>query len=264
MRGLPLPSSSPCTPAPSRVLLILRLDNQPLMTPSRMTQEPNLPTVVTQSSAYQNLSSALNTIPAADVPTQGSKKRWSLFRGLNMFGSTPGNGRPGEVTPPGSPEDGSSTASGDTLPDPNSAIAVAKPVSRPITPPHQACSFRFSLGEYRVRPEQESTNRLVTPPQLPHAAESLLRSRESGAGNGIANRAESDARTRSRTREIRPLKPRAHELVTARYSGRALAEWGQVVAECRNFYVRRRQEGVPRDSLVETPTLGVENFRSPG
>ncbi|KAK4937193.1 hypothetical protein LTR10_022098 [Elasticomyces elasticus] len=261
MRGLPLPSSAPCTPAPSRVLLILRLDNQPLITPSRMAAETSLPAMVTQSSAYQNLSSALNSIPAADVPAQGSKKRWSLFRGLNMFGSTPGNSRPGEVTPPGSPDDGSPTASGDTLPGANGVIAVPKPASRPITPPHQACSFRFSLGEYRARPEHESPGRLTTPPQLPHIAENLLRARES---SGNTSRANNDTIMRNRTREVRPAKPRAHELVTARYSGRALAEWAQVLVECRNFYGRRRQEGVPRDSLVETPSLGVENFRSPG
>ena len=50
-------------------------------------------------------------------------------------------------------------------------------------------------------------------------------------------------------------------LVASKYAGRALAEWAQVVSECDNFFERRRDEGVPCDSMVETPTLGVESFR---
>lgn len=48
------------------------------------------------------------------------------------------------------------------------------------------------------------------------------------------------------------------------YVGRALAEWTLVVNECQNFFIRRRNEGVPTNKLVETPTLGVESFRRPG
>jgi hypothetical protein len=51
---------------------------------------------------------------------------------------------------------------------------------------------------------------------------------------------------------------------SARYAGRALAEWGQVVAECQGFFERRKDEGVPTNRLVETPTLGVESFRMYG
>jgi hypothetical protein len=61
-----------------------------------------------------------------------------------------------------------------------------------------------------------------------------------------------------------PVKPQEHEMGTARYAGRALVEWAQVMHECHSFYTRRKQEGVPKDSLVETPTLGVENFRMMG
>lgn len=53
----------------------------------------------------------------------------------------------------------------------------------------------------------------------------------------------------------------SHPLVASKYVGRALAEWAQIVSECDSFFARRRDEGVPCDRMVETPTLGVESFR---
>ncbi|OAG40195.1 hypothetical protein AYO21_05673 [Fonsecaea monophora] len=276
MRGVVAPSSAPCSPAPSRVLLIIRTDSQPIMTPSKTHFERYLPpAIVTQSSPYQNHSSVLSTIPTADSPAQGNRKRWSLFRGLNVFG-TPGNNRPGEVTPPGSPEEHSVTPANDS-PGPNSAILAPK---RPATPPHQAFSFKFSLELLPGRTSIESKNRVLTAPQLPPNARSILTARRSsesagsntsnstgsgpGSGSSRGSAMSSDDRVRARAMEVKPLKPRDHEMSTARYSGRSLAEWNQVLNECRSFYGRRKQEGVPRDSLVETPTLGVENFRMLG
>lgn len=54
---------------------------------------------------------------------------------------------------------------------------------------------------------------------------------------------------------------RNERVVASKYAGRALAEWAQVVCECDNFFERRRNEGVPSDELVETPSLSVETFR---
>lgn len=51
------------------------------------------------------------------------------------------------------------------------------------------------------------------------------------------------------------------KVVASKYVGRALAEWAIVVTECDSFFARRRDEGVPYDRLIETPTLGVEFFR---
>ncbi|KIW93749.1 uncharacterized protein Z519_05064 [Cladophialophora bantiana CBS 173.52] len=281
MRGVIPPSSAPCSPAPSRVLVIIRTDSQPIMTPSKTHFERYLPaSIVTQSSPYQNHSSVLSTIPAADSPAQGNRKRWSLFRGLNVFGS-PGNNRPGEVTPPGSPDDSGVSTSGDG-PGPNSAITAQK---RPTTPPHQAFSFKFSLEFLQGRTNLENKNRMLGAPQLPPNAQSILmarRSSESGGSSSSGNSSDggsssssrsggsagsansNDTRARGRVAEVKPLKPKEHEMGTARYSGRSLAEWAQVLNECRSFYSRRKQEGVPRDSLVETPTMGVENFRLMG
>jgi hypothetical protein len=259
MRGLVPPSSAPCSPAPSRILVIIRTDSQPLLTPSNTNFEKHAnPTVVTQPSPYQNHSSVLNTIPAADLPAQATKKRWSLFRGLAGLG-TPGNNRPGEVTPPGSPDDQGTPVANDNH-DPNGAITARK---RPITPPHQAFSFKFSLEYFAARPNLENKNRMISAPQLPFNAQNILKSRQSTDSNSASSNTSSstDSKGKAKVKAIQPLKPKAHEMNTARYSGRALAEWAQVLQECRSFHTRRRQEGVPRDSLVETPTMGVENFR---
>ncbi|KAI6783793.1 uncharacterized protein J7T54_001669 [Emericellopsis cladophorae] len=61
-----------------------------------------------------------------------------------------------------------------------------------------------------------------------------------------------------------PVKPAGLYVNNAVYTGRALAEWGQVIWECNNFADRRRDEGVPGIAQVEVPLLGVESFRKPG
>ncbi|KAI0025385.1 hypothetical protein F4780DRAFT_325527 [Xylariomycetidae sp. FL0641] len=58
-----------------------------------------------------------------------------------------------------------------------------------------------------------------------------------------------------------PVEPKGIHATGVKYSGRALAEWGLVVAECNSFVDRRRDEGVPGLSDVEVPSLGVEGFR---
>ena len=276
MLGLVPPSSAPCSPAPSRVLLIVRTDSQPIMTAPKMNFEKYLPrSIVTQNSPFPNHSSILNTIPAADSPSTGNKKRWSLFRGLNVF-NTPASGRPGEVTPPGSPDDNVASTSSDT-PGPNSAITAPK---RPATPPHQAFSFKFSLEYFAARPNLENKNRVVIAPVLPPNAQAILKGRQStdsgsgssGASSSGASKASfgsgvtgsSTTRGKATAKEVKPVKPKEHEMSTARYSGRSLTEWAQVLHECRSFYFRRKQEGVPRDYFVETPNMGVESFRLMG
>jgi hypothetical protein len=59
-------------------------------------------------------------------------------------------------------------------------------------------------------------------------------------------------------------KPEGAAANSSRYAGRALAEWAIIVHECQNFFERRKNEGVPSNKWVETPTLGVEAFRRPG
>ncbi|KAF6826010.1 gpi inositol-deacylase [Colletotrichum plurivorum] len=61
-----------------------------------------------------------------------------------------------------------------------------------------------------------------------------------------------------------PLRPEGLYTKRAVYTGRALAEWSIVVAECNGFVDRRRDEGVLGLSEVEVPLLTVEGFRKIG
>lgn len=289
MRETPPPSCTPCSPAPNRYLVIVRTDSQPILSASMTNFEKYLPSsLINQTSPYQNHSSALSSIPAADSPTQTSKKRWSLFKGFNVFGPLPGNQRPGEVTPPGTPDEKTTPDSSTEnlpAPGPNSAITTNQAPSRPATPPHQTFSFKFSLEWNNQRSAEQRNPRKMTPPTLPTNAQNTLNklqnrqssgsggsgsgsttsiSATSSTGTGTSTSTSEDARMRTRNGEIRPLKPMPHEIPIARYSGRALAEWRQVLVECGHFYHRRRLEGVPRDNLIETPTMGVETFRLAG
>ena len=248
MRDLCPPSSTPCSPAPSRCLVIIRTDSQTLPPSAFSSFDKFLSQgLLNQNTPYQRSSSILNAIPNADSPTQGGpKKRWSLLKMLGPFASVPGNNRPGEVTPPQSPgEDG--------LP------LGEKPISRPTTPPHQAFSFRFSLEWIENRQNLTNRNRKIHPPQIPPNGQTILDERRTSHSSSSA-----DSKKSVRNGGVKPMKPVGRDLDAARYSGRALAEWTQVLTECKNFYLRRKQEGVPRDSLVETPTMGVETFRMAG
>ncbi|KAI2624754.1 DUF1765-domain-containing protein [Xylaria nigripes] len=60
---------------------------------------------------------------------------------------------------------------------------------------------------------------------------------------------------------VNPIEPTGSFAKNVKYSGRALAEWGLVVAECNSFVERRREEGVLGLQDVEVPALGVEGFR---
>lgn len=236
MLGSALPSSAPCSPAPARRLIIIRTDSQPVPPSLANSFDKFLtPGALNQPSPYKRHSSLLNNIPPADSPTQ-SKKRWSILKTLL---GTPGNSRPGEVTPPAGEE---TTALDPLLFDGLSIRSTPEEEPRPVTPPHQAFSFKFSL-EWLERPIWPSKNRQLLAPTLPAPAQVLLH-----IHRGV-------------TPEIKPLKPAAEDLRTAKYSGRALAEWALIVIECQNFFERRKEEGVPNNRLVETPTLGVESFR---
>ncbi|KAL8365922.1 hypothetical protein RB595_004616 [Gaeumannomyces hyphopodioides] len=58
-----------------------------------------------------------------------------------------------------------------------------------------------------------------------------------------------------------PVRPVGIYETSARYAGRALAEWSLVVSECNSFVDRRREEGILGLGEVEVPALGVEGLR---
>jgi hypothetical protein len=59
---------------------------------------------------------------------------------------------------------------------------------------------------------------------------------------------------------VSPVRPSGIYAGNATYAGRALAEWGIVVAECNSFVERRRDEGVLGLGDVEVPSLGVDGL----
>ncbi|RMD44448.1 hypothetical protein DV735_g743, partial [Chaetothyriales sp. CBS 134920] len=235
MRNLCPPSTAPCSPAPSRSLVIIRTDNQAL--PSNVFS--SLDPFLSPGLANQQPS------PVAASSQSGTKKRWSLLKMLGPFASAPANTRPGEVTPPPSPE----------------RTGPSESENSSGTPPHHMTfSFRFSLEWVESQDARAAKHSKLSRPQIPAIGQKTLDCRTDSVSSSESDK----SGTSTARRDIAPLKPTDRDLAAARYSGRALAEWAQVLAECQNFYLRRRHEGVPRDSLVETPTMGVETFRMLG
>ncbi|KUJ07557.1 DUF1765-domain-containing protein [Mollisia scopiformis] len=267
------PSTAPCYPAPGRRLLIIRNDNQ--------SPAANLflgfdgivnASGTTQASAYKRHSSLsglakLNTAetsspkPTSDLPTTApNKKRWTFMGKMLPSAMTPTQET---ASPTEQPRVSSPTK---TLEDARRETAISR--SRPTlhskssstdseTPPaissHRAYCFKFSLEWARdfektppqpqSQPARAGAERRICPPRLPSAAQAMLGAKVPGTSKEISAK---DPGARGRT---------------AKYAGRALAEWALVVGECNNFVERRRSEGVPGLKWVEVPTLGVEGFR---
>ena len=120
------------------------------------------------------------------------------------------------------------------------------PTPTPSPPPtHRSYSFRFSL-EWVDKRFGTYQNMRLQPPRLPLPAQVLLQQK------GV------------HTDAVGSVQPTGKAATSSRYAGRALAEWTFVSHECQNFFDRRKNEGVPTNKQVETPTLCVEAFRRPG
>lgn len=248
MRNRAPPSTNPCSPAPGRMLLIIRTDAHNRGT-SFTSFDKLMPQGANQSSPYTSHSSMLSKVPEADAQQTTTKKRWSILRSIGLFNG-PANNRPGEVTPPGSPDTSNVEGANNRQPGSNKEQQA---ISRPSSPPPRPLNFRFSLEYSNSRPQLPVKGRKLPLPSLPHTSQKVL---------DDINRFEGmSSQEILAIKEIRPLKPRPEELSTARYSGRALSEWAQVVHECKNFYMRRKQEGCRSDIAVETPCIAVESFR---
>lgn len=255
------PSSAPCPPAPGRSLLIIRDDvptassgmflpfdsimSQPSRTQATAYERYGLSRQLSHTSKYQ-------IFGGPDEPSHSAKfakKRWASLRSLMPFtglgggrsrNSLPGSGIfPGQEERPGSISDDKppgGNRSRDKQPkvegDAGSAIR-----------PHHGQSFRFSL-EWTEKPSRLEKSRFDPQrPKLPVTAQAFLES--IGPNRNMGD----------------PGEPKGIALLVSKYAGMALAEWELVVNDCQNFFERRRAEGVPTDSQVETPTLKVESYR---
>lgn len=287
-------SSAPCTPAPGRRIIIIRCDNQ--LSPVNLFVSFDRvvpPAPPDQVISHRRTGSSGSTGSDGQPP----KKRWGLFR--SMFSNS--SSRSTDSIGSGNSSDDSDSGSTDMTMTPDSRCMddhdqtpsnSTDDLIRPKTP-HQPFFFKFSL-EWMDRPQWPTKNKRLFTPCLPVASQLHVQHRRSPAKSSEFDRASENlpisedtddmtpgdstdpsdcpskpapvTRPRAPTTKDSPLPdlpaPPAHNhLVTSKYAGRALAEWAHIVSECDSFFARRRDEGVPSDRVVETPTLGVESFR---
>ncbi|KAH7045857.1 hypothetical protein B0J12DRAFT_711766 [Macrophomina phaseolina] len=263
-RNEPLPSTTPCNPAPGRRLLIIRHDaplspaNGPFLSFDGIVSSASK----NQSTAYGNHSSLENQLGDTNIrPTSAmsiasdnsdagdedsGKKRFSLLRNLLSVSKPRSKSR--SPDPPTSREGSSNTPNTSTDAAQDSA---AKKHNTPEIPAHRSYCFRFSLEWVHDKRFANPGPMRLLPPRLPPAAHNFLH-------------AQRDEAETANPKPIMSTKPEGAAVTSSKYSGRALGEWAIVVGECQSFFQRRKDEGVPSNKLVETPTLGVEVFRRPG
>ncbi|KGO68344.1 Uncharacterized protein family UPF0592 [Penicillium expansum] len=287
-------SSAPCTPAPGRRIIIIRCENQ--MSPVNLFVSfdrvvPPVPSE--QLTSHRRTGSSDSNGP----DSQPSKKRWGILKA--MFGSS-STTRSGDGVSSSSSDDSENGASDPTMTADSKCMDEHEPtptsnMDEIIHPkaPHQPFFFKFSL-EWMDRPQWPTKNKRLFTPCLPVASQLHVEHRRSPEKSDYDTASEnpgqsdvendeqepntltadqdtptqptSDNWPRTPTTKNSPLpelpsQPSYDHLVSSKYAGRALAEWTHIVSECDSFFARRRDEGVPTDRMVETPTLGVESFR---
>ncbi|KAK3679319.1 hypothetical protein LTR78_000880 [Recurvomyces mirabilis] len=277
-----LPPTNPCNPAPGRRLLIIRTDTQVnpggsflsfdgLTSPTPPTQ-PQLPNKrfstlsrVVELDSRPETSHSSSDSEIAELPDSGFGGFFRKMMGTSKTRSK-SQGPPtkrieapaskANPTPPAERANGLTRAATDEFHPPRSssiassvAPSIAEQAAKPPTPatPHRNFSFKFSL-EYHPNNKPAPGPLRLLPPRLPMPAQKHIQE-ESAITAFMA--------------QVRPVEPTGASAAHARYSGRALAEWMVIVGECQSFFERRKNEGVPGNRFVETPTLGVEVFRRP-
>ncbi|KAL1968364.1 hypothetical protein VTN77DRAFT_1893 [Rasamsonia byssochlamydoides] len=293
-------SSAPCSPAPGRRIIIIRSDNQPSPSSLFASLDRAAPPASTLQAGFRS-HGILKLDPQGLPPESNSppRRRWSILRSMFGGSATPKPSEDSPPSSSSDESEGNSTetakdasrrSSQSSSPGSNSnssSQSTDDSDKRPPTP-HQPFCFRFSL-EWLDRPQWPSKNKRLFTPSLPVGAQLHVQHRRSLANLARADQGPEDAidmdadggdqrdtdgstagtqesLVTSKTSveassEVEVRRPRNERLVASKYAGRALAEWAQVVSECDNFFERRRDEGVPSDRLVETPTLGVDSFR---
>jgi hypothetical protein len=232
-------------------------NNGPFLSFDGVVQNPHqrkpTPTSTTIPEAEIRPASALSA-DSSDFPDEDSGKgKWNILRSL-MGGSSKQTAKAKSPAPSIKEKENAgktsnalvTKSSNEALPN-NAPAAVEASVSTPAPAlsTHRAYNFRFSL-EWVDKRFGTYHNMRLQPPKLPAPAQSLLQAK------GI---------------NIEPVlstPPVGEAATSSTYAGRALAEWTFVSHECQNFFDRRKNEGVPTNRQVETPTLNVEAFRRPG
>lgn len=262
------PTIVPSLPAPGRRLLILRNESQ--------VPAPHLLTLEGLNTSPFNLmvNGKRNSLPfsartneadrgrpeaSRPDPLTGGKKFWSLFRMVRARGS------PDDVMIPLKERENGRVAGLRRIVSKDTMMKEPAPSRPPSSqrdghePPGVASRrndstdirslFRFSL-EWVDKGPNVAQGRRLYPPKLPLPAQTFLR--------------EAAPESLEPSLDELPLQENPKPMAGEKYVGRALSEWALVVNECQNFFDRRKSEGVSSDTLVETPTLGVDWFRKPG
>ncbi|KAL1610255.1 hypothetical protein SLS60_001920 [Paraconiothyrium brasiliense] len=253
-RALP-PSTQACNPAPGRRFLIIRNDNpivtnaQPFLSFDGVVQSPAARRASASSKPTPDRPLSSASVDSQDFPDETVPKgRWNILR--SFIGAAP------KQTAKSKSSDGPKKEKENTKPNGttelNGALDVTPEVkeatnttSVPPLPTYRSYSFRFSL-EWVDKRFGTYQNMRLSPPRLPLPAQVFLQEKGININAVLSSQPSGPAATSSR------------------YAGRALAEWTFVSHECQNFFDRRKNEGVPSNKQVETPTLAVEAFRRPG
>ncbi|KAF2139324.1 uncharacterized protein K452DRAFT_75290 [Aplosporella prunicola CBS 121167] len=260
-----LPSTAPCNPAPGRRFLIMRTDaplsptNGPFLSFDGIISNPSndksKPASQIQDSDMRPASSLSIASDGSDLEQEDTgKRRWSVLRNLISFPKSRSKSRS-----PGPPsnrqeEKDATSPNGTDIPDEPEKEKTKETI---VTPPHRSYCFRFSL-EYVDKRFQSPGNLRLMQPRLPAPAQIFLHSPDK------PDAAIGDEDMPIALPKVTSAKPEGAAATSSKYAGRALGEWQIVVGECQSFFDRRKNEGVPNNKCVETPTLGVEVFRRPG
>ena len=285
-------SSAPCTPAPGRRIIIIRCDNQ--VSPANLfvsfdrvvPPAPSEPAMAPR----RNSNSSLNADSSSSDSSAAPKRKWNILK--SVFGVS--TSKSSDTQSLSSSFDESETS--DAQPNTGKCLDPHPPRSQagtgePVHPKtaHQPFFFKFSL-EWMDRPQWPTKNRRLLPPALPSASQLHLQklrqskankteydtASENAPGDETKEETETgenatDEQAQASTPAPPPKEPPGlyhvpkaaanDKVVASQHVGRSLSEWALIVIECDSFFARRRDEGVPCDRMVETPTLGVEGFR---
>ena len=121
-------------------------------------------------------------------------------------------------------------------------------------------SSRASMGSRCPSYESKGSNGRASNSSLEERGRGPGRDNVMPRGGGDP-RLEGGRELESERQAIQPVEPKGSFVLSSKYAGRSLAEWGMVVSECNSFVDRRRDEGVLGLKEVEVPTLGVEGLR---
>ncbi len=250
-RGQTKSSTTPCSPAPSRHLIIVRDDIQAAPSGMFLSFEGILSSVDNakvnpyEKHSSQNSRSFGGTFATLgqvdDNSSIGSKTRWGLLKSIIPFSSSSTNLNRKGSPKPNSGKDLPALSNDSHLPN---HLATTRPnPSETRRAPYRSLSFKFSLEWADQNKRSLGRERRVTPPRLPPMAEAYFKGRKPSTDLNV------------------PCKPEGSAIGSSKYTGRAIAEWALLINECRNFYERRKADGVPTQHLVEIPSLSVEPFR---